>query len=89
MPQYKFADPLGPDRSAFQRHWFGRWNRFGIRRGRWFRAVVLGFGPGEGGGSAAERPAQAVERPLWPVVTFKVEPEYWGEARKAKFQGTA
>jgi periplasmic protein TonB len=46
-----------------------------------------GFGPGEGGGfgGGVYRAGGGVTSP---VVTFKVEPEYSEEARKAKFQGT-
>lgn len=45
-----------------------------------------GFGPGEGGGfgGGVFRAGGGVTAP---VVTFKVEPEYSEEARKAKFQG--
>jgi TonB family protein len=46
-----------------------------------------GFGPGEGGGfgGGAYRVGNGVTSP---TITFKVEPEYSEEARKAKFQGT-
>jgi protein TonB len=46
-----------------------------------------GYGPGEGGGfgGGVFRAGGGVTAP---VVTFKVEPEYSEEARKAKFQGT-
>jgi len=46
-----------------------------------------GYGPGEGGGfgGGVFRAGGGVTAP---VVTYKVEPEYSEEARKAKFQGT-
>jgi TonB family protein len=46
-----------------------------------------GFGPGEGGGfgGGAYRVGNGVTAP---TLTFKVEPEYSEEARKAKFMGT-
>jgi TonB family protein len=46
-----------------------------------------GFGPGEGGGfgGGVFRAGGGVTSP---VLTFKVEPEYSEEARKAKFMGT-
>ena len=46
-----------------------------------------GVGPGEGGGfgGGAYRVGNGVTSP---TITFKVEPEYSEEARKAKFQGT-
>jgi TonB family protein len=46
-----------------------------------------GFGPGEGGGfgGGAYRVGNGVTAP---TLTYKVEPEYSEEARKAKFMGT-
>ncbi|RPI19789.1 MAG: energy transducer TonB, partial [Acidobacteriales bacterium] len=46
-----------------------------------------GFGPGEGGGfgGGVFRAGGGVTSP---VLTFKVEPEYSEEARKAKYMGT-
>ncbi|MCC7175902.1 MAG: energy transducer TonB [Bryobacterales bacterium] len=46
-----------------------------------------GFGPGEGGGfgGGVYRAGGGVS---YPVVTYKIEPEYSEEARKAKYMGT-
>jgi TonB family protein len=84
MPQ--FGDPLGrigpPSSGTGSGGGIGSGSGGGVGSGR-----GPGFGPGEGGGfgGGVFRAGGGVTSP---VVTFKVEPEYSEEARKAKFQGT-
>jgi TonB family protein len=84
MPQ--FGDPLGrigpPSNGPGSGGGIGSGSGGGVGPGR-----GPGYGPGEGGGfgGGVFRAGGGVTAP---IVTYKVEPEYSEEARKAKFQGT-
>ena len=82
----QYGDPLGrlgpPSSGTGSGGGIGSGSGGGVGPGR-----GPGYGPGEGGGfgGGVFRAGGGVTSP---VVTFKVEPEYSEEARKAKFQGT-
>jgi TonB family protein len=84
MAQY--GDPLGrigpPSSGPGSGAGIGSGSGGGVGSGR-----GPGFGPGEGGGfgGGVYRAGGGVS---YPVVTYKIEPEYSEEARKAKYMGT-